>query len=153
MRYLEFLPARLRILAEPFELFLGLAALLSGLSVLLGATHPTALQTQVSPWVLRAWGAALLSGGSLTLVSRWLIAVATTDDRLETAARLERLGMILFSTTAAMYGAAIVAVGRTGLTAGPLILGWSVACATRAWIITQEWKAYEDARTLRRNTG
>lgn len=152
MRYLEYMPARLRLLAEPFELFLALAALASGASVLFGASRPVALLTQVSPWLLRAWGAALCTGGGLTLAARWLMATAGSDDRLETAGRVEKLGMILFSTTAAMYGAAIIAVGSTGLTAGPIILGWSAACATRAWIITQEWKAYEVARVLRRNT-
>lgn len=152
MQYLELLPPKLRILAEPFEVFLAVAALLSGLSVLLGAAHPAALQTQVSPWMLRAWGVALLSGGTLTMLSRWLMARARTDDQLETASRLEKLGMILFATTAAMYGAAIMAVGRAGLGAGPIILGWSVACAFRAWIITRQWKSYEAARALRRNT-
>jgi hypothetical protein len=151
VQYLELLPPKLRILSEPFEVFLAVSALLSGTSVMLGATHPVALQSQVSPWVLRAWGAALLIGGALTLVSRWLMARAHTDDQLETASRVEKLGMILFATTAAMYGAAILSLGRAGLGAGPIILGWSVACATRAWIITRQWKAYEDARTLRRS--
>lgn len=151
MQYLEFLPSRLRLLAEPFEAFLAVAALLSGMSVLLGATHPAALQSQVSPWMLRAWGAGLLAGGTLTLASRWLIATARTDDRLETGSRIEKLGMILFATTAAMYGTAIIAVGRAGLGTGPIILGWSVSCATRAWIITQEWKAYETTRAVLRS--
>lgn len=151
MRYLEYMPPKLRLLAEPFELFLALAALTSGASVLFGASRPTALLTQVSPWILRAWGAALCSGGALTLTSRWLMAVAASDDKLETASHVEKLGMILFSTTAAMYGASIMAVGRTGLTAGPIILGWSAACATRALIISREWKAYETARNLRRS--
>lgn len=152
MQYLEILPAKLRILSEPFEVFLAVSALLSGASVLLGATRPAALQSQVSPWMLHAWGAALLVGGSLTMVSRWLMAKAHTNDQLETASRIEKLGMILFATAAAMYGAAIIAVGRAGLGAGPIILGWSVACATRAWIITRQWKAFETARTLARNT-
>jgi hypothetical protein len=151
VQYLELLPRRLRILSEPFEVFLAASALLSGTSVLFGATHPVALQTQVSPWMLRAWGAALLVGGTLTMLSRWFMAKARTDDQLETASRVEKLGMILFATTAAMYGAAIIAVGKAGLGAGPIILGWSVACAVRAWIITREWKQYEAARMLRRS--
>ncbi len=146
MRYLQYLPRPLRILAEPFEVFLAVSALLSGAAVLFGATRPVALQSQITPWVLRAWGAALLSGGSLTLVARTLMARARTHDQLETAARIEKLGMILFATTAAMYGTAIVAIGRAGLAIGPITLGWAAACAARAWIISREWKAYEDAR-------
>jgi hypothetical protein len=153
MRYLEYLPARWRILSEPFELFLAVSALLSGSLVLAGTTHPVALQSQVAPWVLRSWGAALLVGGTLTLTSRWLMARACTEDQLETGARTEKLGMILFATTAAMYGSAILSVGRAGLAAGPIILGWSAACATRAWIISREWRAHEAARDARRNTG
>lgn len=152
MQYLDLLPAKLRILSEPFELFLALAALTSGLSVLLGASHPIALQSQVSPWMLRAWGAALLVGGTLTIVSRALMARARTDDHLETAGRIEKLGMILFATAAAMYGTAIIMIGRTGLGAGPIILGWSAACTARAWIITRQWKAYEELRAQRRST-
>lgn len=127
--------------AEPFEIFLALAALLSGLSVLLGTTRPGSLASQLSPWVLRAWGASLSAGAVLTLTSRWLLAGAGTVRALIRALRLEQLGMTLFATTAGIYAIAIMAVGRAGLAAGFIIVGWSAACTVRAWIIRAERRA------------
>lgn len=138
MRHLPALPRTWRFLAEPFELFLAAAALISGLSVLFGTSTPGSLAAQMSPWVLRAWGASLFAGGALTMTSRWLLAGAHTVRDLIRALRLEQLGMTLFATTAGIYAVAIMAVGRAGLTSGPIIIGWSAACTVRAWIIRAE---------------
>jgi len=138
VRHLAALPRRWRFASEPFELFLALAALFSGLSVLLGTTRPGSLSAQMSPIVLRAWGASLSVGGALTIASRWLLAGADTAGAVMRALRLEQMGMTLFATTAGMYSIAIMAIGRAGLAAGPIIIGWSLACAVRTWIIRAE---------------
>lgn len=138
MRHLAALPPRWRFLVEPFELFLAIAALFSGLSVLLGTSHPGSLAAHMSPVVLRAWGASLSIGGALTIASRWLLAGADTAGALIRGLRLEQMGMTLFATTAGMYAIAIMAVGRAGLAAGPIIVGWSIACTVRALIIRAE---------------
>lgn len=129
---------RWAVLSEPFEIFLALAALMSGVAVLFGTSRPGSLASHLSPWVLRAWGASLSSGAVLTLASRWLLAGARTTLGLIRALRLEQLGMSLFATTAGIYAFAIMAVGRAGLAAGPIIVGWSLACSVRAWIISAE---------------
>lgn len=125
-------------LAEPFETFLAVAALVSGLSVLVGTSHPGSLASHLSPWVLRAWGASLSAGGALTMTSRWLLAGAHTNRDAIRALRTEEMGMTLFATTAGIYALAIMATGRAGLAAGPIIIGWSAACTARAWIIRAE---------------
>jgi hypothetical protein len=51
------------------------------------------------------------------------------------------MGMTCFATTAGMYSIAIIAIGRAGLAAGPIIVGWSIACTIRAWIIRVERRA------------
>lgn len=141
MRHLAALPPHWRFLAEPFEDLLAVAALFSGLSVLLGTSHPGSLAAQMAPWVLRAWGASLSVGGALTIASRWLLARADTAGALVRGMRLEQMGMTLFATTAGMYALAIMSVGRAGLAAGPMIIGWAIACTVRALIIRVERRA------------
>lgn len=138
MQHLPVMRGRWAVLAEPFEVFLAVAALISGLSVLVGTTRPGSLASQLSPWVLRAWGASLSAGGALTMTSRWLLAGAHNVGNLVRALRLEQMGMTLFATTAGIYAIAIMALGREGLAAGPIIVGWSAACTVRAWIIRAE---------------
>lgn len=140
MRHLASLPAGRgwRFAAEPFEILLAVSALVSGLSVLLGTSRPGSLAAQLSPWVLRAWGASLSTAGALTLTARWLLAGAGTVQALIRALRLEQLAMTTFATSAGIYALAILSVGRPGLAAGPIIIGWSGACAVRAWIISVE---------------
>lgn len=125
-------------LAEPHETFLAAAALFSGLAVLASATRPGSMAAQLSPWVLRSWGASLSAGGVLTLTSRWLLAGAQSVRDLIRALRLEQLAMTTFATTAGIYAIAIMSVGRAGLAAGPIIIGWALACTARGWIIRAE---------------
>lgn len=132
-------------LSEPHETFLAAAALFSGLAVLASATRPGSLATHLSPWVLHIWGASLSAGGVLTLASRWLLAGAPTIRHLIRGLRLEQLAMSLFATTAGIYAIAIMSVGRPGLAAGPIIVGWSAACTVRAWIIREERRALPEA--------
>lgn len=145
MRHLPAIGGRLGfvggVLAEPFESFLAAAALISGVSVLIGTSHPGSLASQLSPWVLRAWGASLSAGGALTMISRGLLGGAHSVRDLVRALRLEQMGMTIFATTAGMYAIAIMALGREGLAAGPIIIGWSGACTVRAWIIRAERRA------------
>lgn len=141
MRHLSAM-GRWAFLDEPFELFLAIAALVSGLSVMLGTSRPGSLVAQMSPWVLRAWGASLSVGGALTITSRWLLAGADTAPAVIRALRLEQMGMTLFATTAGTYAIAIIAIGRAGLAAGPIIVGWSIACTVRAWIIRLERRSH-----------
>lgn len=130
-----------RFLAEPFEVLIAVSAFISGLAVLTGASRPGSLATQLSPWVLRGWGAGLCAAGVLTLASRWLLADATTMQSLLRAFRLEQIAMTVFATVMGIYALAIMSVGRPGIAAGSIIVGWSGACAVRACIIGIERRA------------
>lgn len=149
MRHLRALTGRWSFFAEPFEIYLAVAALASGLPVLLGVTAPTSLAHQLTPWVLRAWGAGLVAGAVLTLIARWLLAGARTESGQESAARLEVLGMTIFTGAGAMYATSILAVGIIGIPAGAFIAAFAGACATRARIITNEWRGHRAARRPR----
>lgn len=149
MRHLRALTGRWGFFAEPFEIYLAAAALFSGLTVLTGLTAPSALARQVSPWMLRAWGAGLIAGAILTLLARWLLAGARTEHGLESAARIEVLGMTIFAGAASMYAMSILAVGVIGIPAGGFIAAFAGACATRARIITNEWRGHRAARRPR----
>lgn len=149
MRHLKALSGRWQFLSEPFEIYLALLALVSGPSVLLGLTRPSSLASQVSPWMLRAWGAGLVLGAVLTLLARWLIAGAHTEQGQESAARIEVVAMTIFAGAATMYATSILAVGAAGIPAGCFVGGYAAACATRARIITNEWRGHRSARRPR----
>lgn len=149
MRHLRALSGRWSFFAEPFEVYLALLALVSGPSVLLGLTRPMTLASQVSPWMLRAWGAGLILGAVLTLLARWLIAGAATEHGRESAARVEVIAMTIFAGAATMYATSILAIGAAGIPAASFVGGYAAACATRARIITNEWRATRAARRPR----
>lgn len=149
MRHLKALSGRWAFFAEPFEIYLALLALVSGPTVLLGLTRPSTLARQVSPWMLRAWGAGLVLGAVLTLLARWLIAGAGTEHGKESAARIEVIGMTIFAGAATMYATSILAIGAAGIPAGCFVAGYAAACATRARIITNEWRGHRSARARR----
>jgi len=132
--------------SEPFEVWLAVAALVSGTSVLLGVGAPSSLAHQLSPWVLRSWGGGLCLGAAVTLAARWRVSAARTQGALEAANRLETLGMILFAGAAGMYAAAVLALGTAGLSGGLIIASWSAACAHRARIIVRAWRGINAGR-------
>lgn len=149
VRHLRALRGRWSFFSEPFEIYLALLALVSGPSVLFGLTRPSALASQIAPWMLRAWGAALIIGAVLTLLARWLIAGAATAHGQESAARIEVIAMTIFAGAATMYATSILAIGAVGIPAASFVGGYAAACATRARIITNEWRDVRSARRAR----
>lgn len=149
MRHLQALTGWWRFFAEPFEVLLAAGAMLVGPVVLLGLASPTSLARQVSPWVLRAWGAGLFTAAVITLGSRWLMAGAQTERVRDFAARIEVLGMTVFVGTCTMYALSILAIGIVGIPAGAFIAAFAGACGIRARIITNEWRDHRKARRAR----
>lgn len=140
VRNLEGLSPRWRPMAEPFEMWLGLASVVTGVWIQWSSSaRPASLVAQLSPWLIHAWGALLAAGGLATLAARWRIgrwAPPTPVASVMAAFRLEVVGMICMATAVGVYSMAILAIGRAGLTAGLLTMAQAWACAVRARIVS-----------------
>lgn len=146
MKHLKYLPHRLGFFSEPYELFLGFVALLSGALYWTGQSKPGALQMQLPHWQLNVWESLFMAGGVLIIVSRALIARAKTVRDLEQGSRIEALGCTVFGGAAGMYAMALFAVGKPGFFAGVTIAAWSAASAVRAYIVLKQWAPFRKDR-------
>lgn len=140
MRHLAALPRSLRFFAEPFEVWIAGACLISGTLAALGRARPLSLVTQAPSWMLHAWGVMLCIGGVATLVARWRIGRPQTALGDRSARALEVLGLAALATAISVYAIAILAVGVTGLSAGTITAAMAASCAMRAWIVARELK-------------
>jgi len=142
MKHLAALPRRLRFFAEPFEIWIALACLATGVPAAIGSAHPQSLALALRDfsWLLHAWGALLCLGSLATLVARWRIARPQTELGDRSARSLEVVGLVTLATATTVYAVAIVAVGVPGLAAGSITASAAAACAMRGWIVSRELK-------------
>lgn len=142
VRNLEGLTPRWRPLSEPFEMWLGLASVVTGVWIQWSnSARPASLVAQLSPWLVHAWGILLAAGGVATVVARVRIgrwAPPAPVASVMAAFRLEVVGMICMATAVGVYSMAILSVGRVGLTAGSLTMAQAWACAVRARIVSRQ---------------
>lgn len=142
MKHLAALPKPLRFFAEPFDVWIALACLLTGIPAAIGSAHPQSLALALHgfPWLLHAWGGMLCLGAVATLVARWRIARPQTELGDRSARSLEVVGLVMLATATAVYAVAIAAVGIRGLASGSITASAAGACAMRAWIVSAELK-------------
>jgi len=147
MKHLSALPLRFRFFAEPFEIYIALACLVTGVPAAIGSAHPQSLARalQSLSWLLHAWGALLCLGAVATLVARWRIARPQTELGDMAARALEVVGLVALATAIGVYVVAILAVGMAGLAAGATTAAASASCAMRAWIVSAELKRQRQA--------
>jgi len=140
MKHLAALPRSLRFFAEPFEIWIALACVLTGIPATIGTTRPQSLARALHgySWLLHAWGVLLCLGAVATLVARWRIGRPQTELGDRSARALEVVGLVMLATTTTVYAVAIVAVGAPGLAAGSITASAAAACAMRAWIVSRE---------------
>lgn len=140
MRNLYALPPRLRFFAEPFEVWMSAACLVTGSAAALGKTRPQSLANQLPPWFMHTWGVLLCLGGLATIVARWRIGRPQTDLGLRAARSMEVFGLTALATSIGIYAVAALAVGVAGLTAGTMTAGGAWTFAVRAWIVSRDLK-------------
>lgn len=141
VKHLASLPAQFRFFAEPFEVWIAGACIISGTLAALGRARPLSLVTQAPSWMLHVWGVVLLIGGAATLVARWRIGRPQTVLGDRSARSLEVVGLVALATAICVYAVAIFAVGRTGTASGSITAAMAASCAMRAWIVARELKA------------
>ena len=149
MKHLAALPRSLRFFAEPFEIWIALACLLTGIPAI-GSAHPQSLAVALRgyPWLLHAWGVLLCVGAVALLFARWRIGRPQTDLGDRSARSLEVVGLVTLATGNAVYALAITAVGAVGLAAGSNAAALAGACAMRAWIISRELRRERQAANV-----
>lgn len=113
------------LLLHPFELYIATLAAIGGVPLLLGNPAPESIDALLPVYLARLWGFELVLGSALVLAG--LIRPRTT---------LERRGHTLLAPAAVVYGTAIWTVlGGAGLLAGGILVGFGLACATRAYVL------------------
>lgn len=138
VKNLTVLPRPLRIFAEPFEFWIGLACALAGALAAAGRSRPQSLVVLHAPWLLHAWGVLLFVGGIATAAARIRIGLRQTDLGYRSARALEVVGLVDLATAICVYAVAVLAVGVAALVAGLIYAALGAACAMRAWIVSRE---------------
>lgn len=121
----------------PFELFLSVLCLLSGLPMLLGLATPRSIEALL-PWpVVRMWALALIVGS-----------VSTSYGLLRASRVPAFTGLRLLGDASLIYAVAILIVaGWRGLLASMLTLAFATACLARAFHLssaTDWWASAQD---------
>lgn len=148
MRHRNLLASRWRILSEPFEAFLSLAALTAGVAATSGLSRPavlTVIGAHPSRWVFVAWGLALTLSGLLILAGRALVSYDTRAERIDLGFGLEGLGLTAFCGTALVYTVGAFSFGARGVVTGAYVGSLGLSCAARALLVEREWRGYHKA--------
>lgn len=122
---------------SPFEFFLLVACMLSGVNGLLNPFKASVSASSVLPeWELYAWYGGLLVGGIIALVGylrKTLFSLA-----------LERTGLILLTAMSLVYSITLVANDLTLAFAASFVIAFGVACAFRVRQISLELKRVQE---------
>jgi hypothetical protein len=135
-----------------FELYLLFLGLITGAPLLWGGPPPMSAAALLNPVQVKVWALLLVGGCAVALVGVWWTWWAWLArfnpgirPNLATGLLLEQVGMVSVAVGTIIFAYAIVAVRGSPLVAG-LVLGFGLACATRAVRIQRWVKA-----TIRRN--
>lgn len=113
------------VLLRPYELFISMLCLISGIPLVGGAPAPSSIEALLPPFLVRLWGFELLLGA--LLVAYGLVRPRTI---------WERVGHTLLGPAAVVYGLAIVTVlGMKGIVAAAITGSFGLAAITRAYVL------------------
>ncbi len=110
---------------NPFEVYLLLGVVVSGLAVLLGFADPTSVRKALPPLLLAMWAVLIASGGSAALADLWW------HGNPFTAVEIRRVGLAAAGVGASVYGGAAFLLGPPGFAVAVLNLAFAAACASR----------------------
>ena len=121
----------LRAGRHPFQTYMLVLCVISGLPLLLGHVTAGSISASLPGWLATTWGAFLLVGSTTALAgSYWRGDYAT-------ALTIERIGLIIAGAAGLAY-AAVVFLNASNLpfidrlTGGAIILGFGASCVRRA---------------------
>jgi hypothetical protein len=112
---------------HPFQTFLMVLGLASGVSLLAAETDAASLEAQLPPLMVTIWYLSLIVGSGMTLLG------AYWPRSYDTALTLERAGLDLAGFSAMVYaGVMLVNVGVGALYPAAIVLAFGAACIVRA---------------------
>jgi hypothetical protein len=112
---------------HPFQTFLMVLGLASGVSLLAAETNSASLEAQLPSALVTGWYLALILGSAMTLLG------AYWPRSYDTALTMERAGLDISGFAAVVYaGVVVVNVGLAALYPVSIIVAFGAACIVRA---------------------
>ncbi|MGI5155835.1 hypothetical protein [Microbispora sp. CA-102843] len=116
---------------HPFELLVGLMAIVGGAASALGVISSTSIYASLPLPVVRAWGALQFVAGTLMVTG--ILLRYTRRERLLTGWRIERAGLLPLAATAIVYATVVLAyAGTRAIYPAGIYIAAAIACASRA---------------------
>lgn len=117
---------------NPFEVFLLVACVVSGIGLLAGPGTPGSIEALVSDTLTTSWGVVLLVGA--------LLALAGGASRASSnAVIVQQVGLGLVGTAAPLYSLAVfLSVGPSATFPGLTVLAFGAACWVRWWQLQKD---------------
>lgn len=116
-----------RPLDKPFELFLLVMCLISGVGTLLGGPRPNSIQSELNHAWIVVWALLLTGGGALGLAG-----LLWRGRSIITAITVEQVGLLAAGGGTAIYAVVVIATaGQRGYFAAGTSLAFSFACVAR----------------------
>lgn len=118
---------------HPFEVFLLVLSIVSGLPVMLGNVTPGSVAEALSPWAQKAWGAGLTVGAVVCLLG---VLMTRPNPRAVTVSVtgmvIEQVGLVMVGGACLVYAAALVGyVGRGAGVSAAIVLAYGASCLWR----------------------
>lgn len=118
---------------HPFEVFLLILSIISGLPVALGNVTPGSVSAALSPWAQRTWGAGLTLGAIVCLLG---ILMTRPNPRAVTVSItgmvIEQVGLVMVGGACMVYVAALIGyVGLDALVPASIVLAYGASCLWR----------------------
>lgn len=118
---------------HPFQLFLLVLSIVSGIPLLLGIERgPATIESLLPDGMVYMWGLLLTVGSATALIGSLM------SNRIN-GILVEQWGLLVVAVTTIFYGVGILlVVGRTGIQPAAIILAFGLACAYR-WYELQRY--------------
>lgn len=110
---------------HPFQIYMLLLCLFTGLPLLFGRYEPRSIEAQLPGWGVTLWGATLFFGALVALVGIFL------PNRVN-GLLVEGIGLIATGVAAIIYAVAIIfTIGSAGVVASGIVVGFGISCVVR----------------------
>ena len=112
---------------HPFQTYLCVLCIVSGLPIIIGHVGASSIESQMPFWLAYCWGWALFLGAAIGLVG------AYWPGEYDSALTIERAGLAMLGTAAALYAIVILTVdGWDRLIPAAITFAFGFACIRRA---------------------